>query len=282
MKKWKMLLMIALIMVVMIGCTRVPPGYVGIKVDLLGGDRGEMQIFETGRYGKGLNTEWHKFPTFKQNYVWTQDANEGSKNDESFTFPIEGMVVGLDVGIEYSLIKEQIPEIFTSYRKGVDDLTDITIRNEVRDAFYEFSGDYTMDSLISGGMTTLMASVFESTAEYFQPKGIIIHSLSLVNAPKYPESIVKAIEMKNGATQRAAQAENELREAVAEAEKKKAQAEGEASRMVTIAQAEAEVNKLRTKSLTKEILQLEWITKWDGHLPEVSAGESSGMLFTIN
>jgi hypothetical protein len=68
---------------------------IGVKVNTLGSDRGDMEVFGVGRYAVGLNTEWYKFPTFKNNYVWTADETEGSEKDESFNFPIEGMVVGL-------------------------------------------------------------------------------------------------------------------------------------------------------------------------------------------
>lgn len=280
MKKSVWFLLIVGIMLSLMSCTRVPPGYVGIKVNLLGDDRGEMQVYETGRYGVGMNTEWHKFPTFRQNYVWTKNPAEGSEKDESFSFPIEGMVVGVDIGIEYSLDPEKIPEIFTSYRKGVEELTDITIRNEVRDTFNEVAGEYTMDTLITGGMEDFMNTVAKSVKEYFEPQGIYIHSLSLVSAPRYPDSIVKAIEAKNEATQRAVQRENELRESIAEAEKKKAEAEGEASMMLTLAEAEAKANEIKTQSLTKEIIQMEWIKKWDGQLPSVSS-DSSGLMLDI-
>jgi regulator of protease activity HflC (stomatin/prohibitin superfamily) len=267
----KKILFILLVLVLFSSCTLVKPGYVGIKVYLTGNKKGQMEVKTPGRYGIGINTQWYEFPTFKQNYVWTKDPKEGSPDDESFNFPVDGMVVGLDVGIEYSLEEGKIPNIFESYRKGVEELTDITIRNAVRDSINREAANYSMDSLVEKGADDLLKKAEKYVYQYFIEKGIIIHSLSLVSAPRYPVSVVNAITSKIEATQRAVQKENELREAKAEAEKKKAQAEGDAAAMVQMAKAEAEANRLKSNSITRNIIQMEWIKKWDGKLPEVSS-----------
>jgi regulator of protease activity HflC (stomatin/prohibitin superfamily) len=255
----------------LLGCFRVPPGHEGLKVNILGSDKGEIEQYPTGQYLMGINTEWFIFPTFNQNYVWTQDQAEGSPNDESFTFSIDGLAVNIDIGIEYSLNPEKIKDIFVTYRKGVDELTDVTIRNQVRDAFNTFSKDYDMDTLISGGMTQLVDQVEEYLKESFATKGILIQSISLVNAPRYPRTVQSAIEAKIEATQRAVQRENELREAKAEAEKKIAEAEGQAQSILALARAEAEANSIVARSITQNIIQMEWIKKWNGELPEVTS-----------
>jgi regulator of protease activity HflC (stomatin/prohibitin superfamily) len=196
---------------------------------------------------------------------------EGSRDDESFTFSIEGLEVNIDVGVEYSLNPDMIKDIFVTYRKGVDELTDVTIRNIVRDLFNAKSQGYNMDTLINGGMAALIDEVELALKEDLEPKGILIQSLSLVNAPRYPKTVQDAIEAKIEATQRAVQRENELREAKAEAEKQIAEAEGKAQSMIALARAEAEANQIVSRSLTDSIIRMEWIKKWDGVLPQVSS-----------
>lgn len=78
----------------------------------------------------------------------------------------------------------------------------------------------------------------------------------LTSGLKYPETIVKAVNAKNEAIQRAQQAQNEV--AVAEANAKK---------LLVAAQAEAEANRLKQQALTPQILEKMWIEKWDGKLP---------------
>lgn len=57
-----------------------------------------------------------------------------------------------------------------------------------------------------------------------------------------------------------------------------AQAEADADAVLIRAQAEAEANELLQKSITKEILQQEYIDKWDGVVPKVMTGNGENGL----
>lgn len=268
MRKW-LLLFIPILLILTIGCVRVPPGHVGLKVELLGDERGEIQYFDTGRYAHGLHTEWHLFPTFNQNYVWTEDPQEGSENDESFNFAIKGgLIVGLDLGVEYTLEPPKIPGIFEQYRFGVGELTDVVLRKAVRNSLQDHAPEYDIDSLIEGGLSELILKVNDDVKKEFGPKGIIVHRVSMIGAPRYPQEVVSAITAKIEATQKAIQRENELRATEAEAKKRVASAEGEAKEKVLLSEAEAQANNTIARSITPAIIQMEFLKKWDGKLPE--------------
>src|SRR5690349_1169419 len=130
-------------------CSRVESGTVGIKVNLLGGDKGDIEVLPMGRYWIGINEELHTFPVFKQNYTWTQKPdNEGETGDESISFQtVEGMAVGADVGISYQFDPEKIKTIFQTYRRGVDEITDTFLRNHVRDAMNDVGSKLTVESI---------------------------------------------------------------------------------------------------------------------------------------
>lgn len=115
-------------------CVTVPAGNVGIKVNLLGSDKGvDDEQKSVGRYMRGMNESWFIFPTFTQNYVWTKNPTEGSENDESITFQTKkGMSASADVGISYHIKAYSVFKVFQKYRKGVDEITDIFLRNMVR------------------------------------------------------------------------------------------------------------------------------------------------------
>ena len=265
-------------MLLMASCATVPAGYTGVKVNVLGSDKGAITAVPTGRYMMWPNVEYHNFPLFNQNYVWTKSREESSPRDESFTFSINGMPVNVDVGIEYSLNADKILELFLKYRKNVDELTSITIRNVVRDNFNKYSLRYDIDTLMSGGMNELISMVLSETTAYFADDGIVIISLSLVAAPRYPESIVAAIEEKNKATQRAIQRENELREVEAESQKTIAQsrAKYESAKFQALANRELSSSFSTTLISKMELeVQQEWIKKWDGKLPTTIAGDST-------
>lgn len=256
-------------------CSKVPAGHVGIKVYLLGTSKGvDSEELGVGRYWIGMNEELYLFPTFQQNYVWTKDKNEGSKNDESFTFQTsEGMSVNADVGISYHLDPTKISYVFQKYRKGIDEITDIYMRNHVRDAFNSVASKYNVEYVYGKGKSELIKEVSEKIKIDLEKEGIIIDKLYWIGSIRLPEQVLAALNRKIEAKQRAEQRENELRETEAEAKKVIAQAQGEASSILTKAQAQARANKLLSASLTPSLVRYEAIKKWDGKVPQVSGGD---------
>ena len=112
-------LIIILGALLLVSCSRVEPGYVGIKVNLLGGSKGvDTEVLGVGKYWIGMNERLYHFPTFQQNYVWTRDKKEGSLNDESIKFQTkEGMEVGADLGISYHVDRSKVSILFQKYRR---------------------------------------------------------------------------------------------------------------------------------------------------------------------
>lgn len=241
---------------------KVPAGFVGVKVYLLGGSKGDIEILTPGRYLVLWNEELHLFPTFQQNYVWTQSANEGNVANESFDFQTrDGLEVNADLGVSYTLKREKIADIFRKYRRGVDEITNIYLRNIVRDAINLEASRLAIDSLYGPGKQIFMAQVQKRVVEQVSPIGIVVDKIYLVGNLRLPKSVVEALNLKITATQRALQRENELREAEAEGRKR-----------VVIAQAEAEALRIKNAQLTPSLLQYESIQKWDGKLPQATAG----------
>ena len=51
-------------------CAKVEAGYVGVRVNLLGGNKGvDSEVLGVGRYWIGWNQELYLFPTFQQTYI---------------------------------------------------------------------------------------------------------------------------------------------------------------------------------------------------------------------
>ena len=284
-------LLIILLLGLMYSCSKVPAGHVGVKVYLLGGDKGvDSEELGVGRYWIGINEELYLFPTFQQNYVWTADERDGSENDESFTFQTkEGMQVGADVGITYSLDPKKISTIFSKYRRGVDEITDTFLRNYVRDAFNAHASTMAVESVYGEGKAKLLSEVEESVRTQVASIGINVEKIYLVNTFRLPETVTEALNRKIEATQRAEQRENELREAEAQAKKNVAEAEGKAKVQVAMAEAEgtsilikakaeAEANSVISKSLDSKLIQYERVKRWDGVMPKVVGGENTSLL----
>lgn len=282
MKRFGMLLL-AVLALSFTGCSKVPAGHVGVKVYLLGTSKGvDHEVLGIGRYYIGINEELYLFPTFQQNYTWTKSVHEGAATDESITFQTkEGLTVNTDVGITYSLNPDKISTVFQKYRRGIDEITDTFLRNEVRDAINSVASTMTVEDVYGNGKVKMMDDVQKIVAAQVGPIGINIEKVYLINQMRLPENVVGALNSKIEATQRAQQRENELREAEAQAKKevaksegeamqKKALAEGEASAILTEAEAQAKANKILSESLTPALIEYRKIDKWNGQLPQFS------------
>jgi len=263
-------LLVFAVLISAIGCSKVPAGNVGIKFYLLGQKKGvDHEELSPGRYFIGINEELYLFPTFTQNYVWTASKDEGSPNDESITFQTkEGMSVGADVGITYRLDPTKVSSIFERYKKGIGEITDVFLRNMVRDAFVQAGSVREVESVYGIGKSELITEVQNTVQTQVDEIGIIIEKIYLIGDMRLPPTVISALNEKITATQRAQQRENELREAEAAAKKTVAQAQGE-----------AEANRIKLSSLSPQII--EWqrlqneataIGKWNGVLPQVTSG----------
>ena len=257
-------------LIALTACSYVPAGNVGVKVNLLGNDKGvDSEILPVGRYWIGINEELYLFPTFMQNYEWTQDSRTGSETDESISFQtIDGMVANADIGISYSIDPSMVGQIFQTYRRGVTEITDTFLRNMVRDSLVRQSSSRPIDYIYGEGKAEMMSRVQAEVSEAVRPQGIIINQIYWIGQIRVPKVVEAAIDAKIEATQRAQQRANEVATARAEADKKIEEARGQAESILRIAEAQAAANKLLADSLTLELVQYQAITKWDGVLPK--------------
>lgn len=256
------------------GCSKVPAGNVGVKVYLYGGDKGVDNVqLSPGRYWISWNEELFLFPTFTQNYVWTKADDEGSPGDESISFQTkEGLVVNADVGISYHIQPNKVSVVFQKFRKGIGEITDIYLRNYVRDALVNDSADLPIESVYGEGKVKLIQQVQNDVQEQVKDIGIIIEKVYWIGDLRLPQTVVKALNAKIEATQKAQQRDNEIATAKAEAEIVRQHAKGKADALLMQATAQAQANLILAKSITPELVQYKGIETWDGKLPVVTSG----------
>lgn len=276
MKKFLKFALILLIAGTAAACSKVPAGNVGVKVYLLGGAKGvDAEELPVGLYWIGWNEELYLFPTFTQNYVWTKDRNEVSENDESITFQtVEGLSVSADIGISYHIDPTKVSEIFQRYRKRLDEITDIYLRNMVRDALVTQASTLKVESVYGQGKAVLMDNVEKYVRDQVQELGIVVERIYWIGTLRLPNSVIAAIDAKIGATQKAQQRQNEVAQARAEADKKVEEARGAAESIKLKAVAEADAVRIKGAALRENpvVLQLSAIEKWDGVLPRITGG----------
>ncbi|MEJ7617951.1 MAG: SPFH domain-containing protein [Pyrinomonadaceae bacterium] len=262
------------------GCTVIPPGYVGVKVNQSGGNRGvEQYPVLTGRqFYNPVNERIHEYPVFLQTVVWTKDVREGAAFDQSITFnSIEGAVVNVDVSLSYAFITEKVPAVFVEFRRTPEEITDTYMRSKVRDAFSRVASTMKVVDIYGAKKQELLQLVKTDLTRELEPKGFRIDTISMVGNPRLDPNVVTSINQAIQAQQDAQRAQNKVAQIEAEAQQKIAEAEGEAKRITTIADAQATANERLTKSLTSQLVQYQALQKWDGKLPQMTG--ASGVPF---
>jgi len=270
-------------MLLLSGCSNVEPGYVGIKVYLLGGDKGiDSTELGIGRYWIGVNEKLYTFPTFTQTHAWTKSATEGSPNDESIDFQSKnGMNINTDLGISFHIVPNKVSLIFQKYRKGIDEITHIYLRNMVRDAFVAHASKLTDEEIYGEKKEDLIKAVEAQVRDETKDLGIVIEKIYLIGSMRLPPSVIDAINAKIGASQKASQVQNEIVGSQAEAQKKIATAEGEAISILLVAEAQAQANKIIANSLSAELIQYKTIEKWNGENSQTVLGTNTSPMVNL-
>lgn len=274
MKKLLLLLSIVLTVLSMSSCSKVPAGTVGIKFHLLGGEKGvDYDVLSPGKYWIGVNEELYLFETRTQNKTWTNDVREDSQEKEGFEFQsCEGMKLTSNIGIEYHIKDVDVPPVFETYKRGLEEITNKVLRNAARNAFNMASSTRTAEQMYGKGKIEFLAEVSRLIKDKAKEKNITVTDVYLIGNVGVPPTVTNALNKKIEANQKAEQKENELAGAIADAKKVVAEADGKAQSIIKIATAEAKANKLINASLTTTLVQYEKIKRWNGVMPQVTGG----------
>lgn len=263
------------------GCTRVEPGYVGIKVNQAGSNKGvEDYPLQTGWVVYNPITEKiYEYPYFQQNVIWTKDVQEGSPTNEEITFNCKkGVAIAADVSMSGKFRMEKVPYVFVKFRSEPHGIIHGYLRNEVRDAISRVASTYeAMDILGERRAEFLDAVKTEVTKQVgdWWVVDYITFATKLRLDPRIENSINTIIEQTQQTAaaelkvkQIKAQADQAVAQAEGEARSKKAIAEGEALAILAKAKAQADANTLLAQSLTPALVQYAAVEKWNGHLPQ--------------
>lgn len=267
-------LLITLLLGCFLGCSKVPVGYQGIKVYLLGGKKGvDHEVLSTGRYWIGINEELYLFPHFIQNVIWTKDQAEGSPTNQEITFQdMDGLTITGDFGFSYMLEPEKIPKLFQKHRKGIDEITDVYIRTAVRKEINASASKRKVDNIYGAGKTAFIDEILANLKTRLDHEGFIIKQFAPIGAFRLPPQVLTALDAKIKATQTAQQRQNEVQEEKAKADKRREAAKGIADSVLTVAEAQAKANRRIAASVTATLVAYEKIRRWDGVLPKVAGG----------
>ena len=283
--------LIVIALIVGFSCAeKVPAGYIGIVYSMNGGVSDEV-----------LNQGWHMVsPTkevtlysvgIEQSYL-TSSEDGDSKGDDSFEVPSsDGKGLRVDLTFTYRSDAEKVSELFVRFKgQSGKEVRDSFIKPNIISWTKEVTAKYPVTDILGDERASLNVALSEYISEKFDPYGIIVENVSLidinaddetraqvqkkVNAQQELElakierqtATVQANKDKEVALIKAEQ-DKETAEIAAEQEKIRAQGEADATKIK--AEAEASANELVAKSLTSELIENNKISKWDGKLPTI-------------
>lgn len=247
-------------------CSKVPAGHRGVIVNLYGSDKGVAEkSVGVGRYYLGWNSELYLFPTFLQNYVWTDSQAITMQTNE-------GLSIRTDAGITYNIQPDNVVKVFTKYRLGIKEITNTYLHNMVRDAMNAISSTMSVEQIYGAQKEVFIAKVNEIVKKEAAENGIDVDKIYLVGSFELPETVVNSINSKIQASQNAMKVENEVATARAEAQKTIVEAEARGRQILINAESQAKANRILAESLTPEFVRYQAILKWNGQLPKITSG----------
>jgi regulator of protease activity HflC (stomatin/prohibitin superfamily) len=272
----RLAVLLPLLLLFTAACTRIEPGNVGLKVDLLGESRtvSDISVVSGWVLYNPASTQIVRYPYITQRYEWFgADALRFNST--------EGVRLGVDVSISLGVDPAATPALYIKYRRTLEQMIDNEIRDRVNGCMLRAAGSMRVDALIGQGRGEFMNGTIECIQERLVEEGFVLNDFQLTSDFEMPQGIRTRIEEQIQAQQAAIAAENTVAQIEAEARQRIARAEGEAQarRLQSIAEAEAIDIQGQAIRRNPEILQLQFIERWDGVMPQTIVGSDNGSGF---
>lgn len=280
---------IALVVIVLFVCTvRIPAGYVGVVYNMNGGisDKTLTQGFHVISPTQNVTTY---SIGIEQSYL-TASKDGDSDNDESFEVPSnDGKGLTVDMTFTYRYDADRVADTFTRFKgQSGKDVKNSFIKPNIMSWTKEVTAKYSVIDLLGDKRATLNSELTDYLKQKFEPYGIVIESVSLINIDP-DEETRSAVQKKVNAQQDLelakieqqtanVNAEKEKEVAITKANQEKETAQINAESKLIEAQAQADANRLISQSLTPELIRQQMYEKWDGKLPTVQAGNDSSVI----
>lgn len=236
--------------------TIVPAGHVGVQVTM--GEVNQAVLPEGAQFVNPISNVKH---------VDVRLARANLNNASAGTKDIQQ--VHTDIVINYRLTPEKVPHIFKEFGLDVDTKV---LGPAINESFKSAVGHYTSEELITK-RDAVNADIMSRLSEKLAPFNIVVNNVSLVNFG-FSKAYQDAIEQKVIATQAKLRADQDYERIQVEAKSRIAQAKGEAEAIAIQAQA------IQSNG-GQQYVQLQWIEKWNGQMPNTVVNGSQGMMLNV-
>ena len=236
----------------------IPSNTVGVKYSALNGT------------SKNTLKEGVHFVTPFVDKIYKIDTTVQERTDESVSVQTkDAQWAKMQVNVKYEVSKSNAFKVYKQY-KTMDALKENIIGNYAQNAMNEVCSNYNIIDLLGDQRNEIVNKASEILRESLEKEGVTLKMLTIKDLDA-GKKIEKAISDEAVAKKQVETAKQKQEKARTEAETKLIEAEGEAN-----------ANAVKTKALTPEVLQEQWINKWDGKLPKVTDGNTMIGLDNLN
>ena len=245
---------------------KVDSGYKGIKVSLVGSQRGVTNYqYKTGWVVYNTWTEQMlEFPTFQQHIEY----------DDQQVITKGGFPATIKPTFNYSLKESNIGDMFVNLRLDVKQVEQGWLKNAIIGAVNDVANTWEVDSIFGHRQqfeASIVAECNLRLAKWFN-----VSQLRTNITP--PEALQEAIISKTKAIQQAEASEQQALTAIAEGKRKVAVARADSAETIINAQAAALAIKIKQNQLSPLYIEYVKWNAWDGKLPTTVAGGSGTLL----
>lgn len=201
------------------------------------------------------------YPVSQQQLVLSNNASDFNgkklKKDTHVDAPADGGMVKMNMTVNYNFMADRVTDLYEKFN-GMDgeDLVESKVKNSIIAYIKEVTPKFSVMDIYSDKR----AEVGQEITKYLNSKlndeyGIEISSALIIDV-QLDEALQAKVQAKEQAKQDAEKAELDKQTAIAQGEAKKAEAEANAQVTITNAQAEAEANRLKSESITDELIKM--------------------------
>lgn len=201
------------------------------------------------------------YPVAQQQLVLSNNAADFNadelEKDTHVDAPADGGMVKMNMSINYNFMPDRVTDLYERFN-GLDG--DQLVESRIKNSILAYIKEVTPQFSVMDIYSDKRAEVGQAITDYLNGKlndeyGIEISSASIIDV-QLDETLQSKVQAKEQAKQDAEKAELDKQTAIAQGEAAKAKAEADAQVTITNAKAEAEANRLKSESITDELIRM--------------------------
>ena len=240
--------------------TSVPANRVGVVYSPFSGGVQQTVL------GEGIKT---KGPFDTVNLISTEVQSTTLTNLYGQTKDSQYLTISVDV--KYYVEPAQAVNVFKKFN-SLANVTSVLVHPAAQRAIETATTNYNIIEILGDQRSQVYAEIEAILSERFASDGIRLHSITFLDTDGGDE------------IEAAIRAEAVAKKAVETAEQERTKAEIEAETRIIQAQAEATEKQILAEAIAEnpEVLELEWIKKWNGVLPAYLSGDAGGVMIDLS